>query len=117
LIHRAALIVLAGLAGHVAAADALDALEAKDPVVEATKAFAAGDRRHIVVPVCGKEPGEVIPGWPLDDSTRVQKAMNGARRPLSCADLGEDPKHRRFMRASNYAERYNRKLLELEGAK
>ena len=115
--HRAALIVFAGLAGHVAAADALDALVAKDPVAEATKAFSAGDRRHMVVPVCGKEPGEVIPGWPLHDSPRVQEAMKAARRPLSCADLGDDPKHQRFMKAANYAERYNRKLLELEGAK
>ena len=111
------LVVLAGFAGLAVAADPLDVLVAKDPVAEAAKAFAAGDRRHIVVPVCGKEPGEVIPGWPLNDSPRVQAAMKAAQRPLSCADLGDDPKHRKFMRAANYAERYNQKLLELEGAK
>jgi hypothetical protein len=116
--HRTvAIALLVTLAGRAVAADAVDALVARDPIAEATKAFAAGDRRHIVVPVCGKEPGEVIPGWPLNDSPRVQAAMKAAQRPLSCADFGDDPKHRKFMRAANYAERYNQKLLELEGAR
>jgi hypothetical protein len=116
--HRAALFILvAGSTGPATAADALDTLVAKDPIVEATKAFAAGNRRHIVVPVCGKEPGEVIPGWPLHDSPRIQEAIKAGQRPVSCADIGADPKHERFMRAAKYAERYNGKLLELEGTK
>lgn len=116
--HRAALLVaLVALAGPSTAADALDALTAKDPITEATKAFADGDRRHILVPVCGKEPGEVIPGWPLHDSPRVQEAMKAAQRPISCADLGEDPNRQEFMRAARYVERYNDKLLQLEGTK
>jgi hypothetical protein len=116
--HSAALgIVLAALAGLANAADLLDALVAKDPIAEASRAFAAGDRRHIVLPVCGKESGEVIPGWPLHDSPRVQAAMNAAQRPLSCADFDDDPKHRKFIRAVKYAERYNQQLLKLEDGK
>ena len=89
------------LAVHAAAGDVLDALVAKDPVAEAQKAFAAGDVRHIVIPVCGKDPGEVIPGWPLEDSPRVQTAMKAGQRPITCADLGADPQHRNFMRPHN----------------
>lgn len=112
----AATFVLSALcAMHATAGGALDALLAKDPVAQAQKAFSGGDRRHIVVPVCGKESGEVIPGWPLEDSARVQNAMKAGQRPVTCADLGTDPQHRNLMRATQYAERYNRKLLELEG--
>jgi len=105
------------LANVAAAADAIDALVSKDPAAEAAKAFTAGDRRHIVVPVCGKEPGEVIPGWPLHNSPGVREAFKNAQRPISCADLGNDPKHQRFIRVQQYAEQYNRKLLQLEGAR
>ena len=98
----------------VMAADMLSALLAKDPLSEAERAFSAGDRRHIVLPVCGKEGGEVIPGWPLEYSPDVQRAMDAAQRPISCADLGDDPKNARFIQAGRYAERYNCRLLELE---
>ena len=113
-------VLLAGLAVYgvpAMADDALAALVANDPIAEAEKAFARGDHRHIVLPVCGKERGEVIPGWPLQDSPRVQDAMKLAHRPISCADLGDDPKQQRFMRVATYAERYNRKMLELEDGK
>ena len=56
-------MVFAGLllfAVYATAGDAFEALLTKDPIAEAAKAFAAGDRRHIVVPVCGRETGEVI---------------------------------------------------------
>lgn len=102
---------------HAMADGALDALLVRDPVAEAQKAFADGDRRYIVIPVCGKETGEVIPGWPLEDSPRVQNAMRAGQRPITCAELGADPQHRNFMRAAQYAERYNRTLLELEGSR
>ncbi|OFW09466.1 MAG: hypothetical protein A3G20_07045 [Acidobacteria bacterium RIFCSPLOWO2_12_FULL_59_11] len=100
---------------NVMASDRLSTLLASDPASEAERAFASGDRRHIVVPVCGKDTGEVIPGWPLEHSPEVQHAMEIAKRPISCADLGDDPKKANFVRAANYAERYNRKMLELEG--
>jgi hypothetical protein len=108
-------VLLALCAMHATAGGALDALLAKDPVAQAQKAFSDGDRRHIVIPVCGKDSGEVIPGWPLEDSPRVQSAMTAGQRPLTCADFGADPQNRNFMRVAQYAERYNRKLLELEG--
>ena len=111
----AAFASLALCAVYALAGGALEALLAKDPMAEAQKAFSDGDRRHIVIPVCGKETGEVIPGWPLEDSPRVQHAMKVGQRPITCADLGADPQQRNFMRAAQYAERYNRKLLELEG--
>jgi len=41
--------------------------------------------------------------------------MDAAKKPFSCADFGEDRKHANFVRAAKYAERYNLKLLELEG--
>lgn len=114
--HRAVVFVsLALLVVHATAGDTLDMLVAKDPVAEAQRAFSGGDRRHIVIPVCGKDAGEVIPGWPLEDSARVQSAVKVGQRPITCADLGADLQHRNFMRAAQYAERYNRKLLELEG--
>ena len=105
---------LAFLAAGATAGDALEALLAKDPVAEAGKAFAAGERRHIVVPVCDREPGEVLPGWPLEDMAGAMRAIDLGQRPISCADLGDDPSNRKFRRAVQYAERYNRKLLELE---
>ena len=103
------------LSTTLVAADRLAALLANDPVADAERAFSSGDRRHIVVPVCGKDNGEVIPGWPLEHSPEVQRAMDQGKRPLSCADFGDDPKKAQFVRAANYAERYNNKLLELEG--
>ena len=111
----ATFLLLALCAMHAIAAGVLDALLSKDPVAQAQKAFADGNRRYIIIPVCGKEPGEVIPGWPLKNSPRFKRAIELGQRPLTCADLGSDPTHRNFMRAAQYAERYNRKLLELEG--
>src|SRR5690349_20761290 len=96
------------------AADRLAVLLANDPVADAERAFTSGDHRHIVLPVCGKESGEVIPGWPLEYSPEAQRAMDQGRRPLSCADFGDDSQKAKFVRAANYAERYNRKILELE---
>ena len=99
------------------ASDRLSTLLTNDPASDAEKAFSSGDRRHIVVPVCGKDSGEVIPGWPLEHSPEVQRAMDLAKRPVSCADLGDDPKKANFLRVAKYAERYNRRMLELEGKK
>lgn len=111
--YQALLLLLC--AANAIAGDAVDALLAKNPETEAQKAFAGGDRRYIVVPVCGKKPGEVMPGWPLEDSSEFQKSIDVGQRPLSCVDFGTDSDRRKFMSVSRYAERYNRKLLELDG--
>jgi hypothetical protein len=111
---RAGIAVCLLCAASAIAADRLGALLAKDPDVEADRAFSSGDHRHIVVPICIQGGGEVIPGWPLNDSPEVRRAMDSAKRPFSCSDFGEDPKQRNFVRAVKYGERYNRKLLELE---
>ena len=113
--RRAVIISCLLSAAGVIASDRLSTMLANDPTAEAEKAFASADRRHIVVPVCGKDSGEVIPGWPLEHSPEVQRAMDVAKRPISCADLGDDPKKANFVRAAKYAERYNRRMLELEG--
>jgi len=99
------------------AADPVGALLAKDALLEARKAFDAGDRRHIVVPVCDKDGGEVLPGWPEENSRKVQEAFKNGRRPVSCADIGEDAKRRRFIEVAEYAQRYNRELLRLEAGR
>ena len=112
---RRAVITACLLGTSIIASDRLNALLASDPAAEAQQAFASGDQRHIVVPVCGKDSGEVIPGWPLEQSPEVQRAMDLGKRPVSCADLGDDPKKNNFVRAAKYAERYNQKMLELEG--
>jgi len=111
---RAGIAVCSLCVSSAIAADRLSALLAKNPEVEAQRAFSSGDRSHIVVPVCTQGGGEVIPGWPLHDSPEVQRAMDSAKKPFTCSDFGEDPKQRNFVRAAKYAERYNRKLLELE---
>lgn len=116
--HARSLVAIAGLAffgGYAIAGGALEALLAQDPVAEASRAFAAGDRRLIVVPICGSEPGESIPGWPLEDPAGAMRAIDLGKRPISCADFGDDPQNRKFVQAGRYAERYNRKLLELGG--
>ena len=97
------------------ASERLETLLKNDPAVQAEKAYASGERRHIVLPVCAADRGEVIPGWPLHDSPEVRNAMDRAQPPLSCADFGEDSNRKNFIRAAKYAERYNRRLLELEG--
>lgn len=105
-----------GVATSTVMADGgVDAKLTGDPAVVAEKAFQSGDRRHIVIPVCGSDQGEVLPGWPLHESPAHLEALERGRRPITCADLGDDPKRRNFVRAAHYAERYNRRLLELEG--
>src|SRR5689334_13602003 len=98
------------------ATDPFDALVSKDAADEARKAFASGNKRHIVIPVCTTEGGEVLPGWPLEESAKAQRAMKDGLRPLSCTDLSQGPSNARFIRAAKYAEQYNGQLLKLEAA-
>ncbi len=109
-------LVVAIAASSAIPADPVEALVARNPISEAERAYAAGNTRHIVLPVCGEQRGEVIPGRPPDDTPEVQRAIDEGQRPLSCADFGYDPKNARFVRAARWAAQYNRKLLEL-GAK
>src|SRR4051812_28804601 len=97
------------------AADDIDSFLAASPVTEATRAFAAGDKRHIVVPVCISQPSEVLPGWPLRGPTPPEfwTALEQARRPFQCDDLGEDAQGEKFLRLLKYAEQYNGRLLDL----
>lgn len=100
-----------------AAGNAVDALLSTNPVVEAERAFATGDRRHIVVPVCGDHGGEVIPGWPVEqERPGMWAALEKGRRPITCKDLGRDSRSRNFRRVARYAEQYNRRLIELENS-
>lgn len=98
------------------AADAVEALLSTDPALEADKAFKAGDKRHIVVPVCTRDGGEAMPGWPLEGPTppAMWVALREGRRPFQCSDLGEGTRSLRFIVVLKYAEQYNKKLLELE---
>jgi hypothetical protein len=115
---RVALTLMAAVvATSVTAADPVEALVAKNPVAEAEKAHASGNSRHIVLPVCGEQRGEVIPGWPANDTPEVQKAIDLGQRPLSCTDFGYDPRNVRFLRAARWAAQYNRRLLELGARK
>ena len=103
------------VAANVMAGGAVDSLLATDPDAAAERAFAAGDQRHIVVPMCGNPHGEVLPGW-VNEGPRQHfeavKAIENGRRPVTCKDLGSsDSKDSR--RVTEYAERYNRRLLEL----
>ena len=101
---------------NVVAGGAVDSLLATDPHVAAERAFAAGDQRHIVVPMCGNPRGEVLPGWvsggPRQHFEAV-KAIENGRRPVTCKDLGEASDSQEVRRVTEYAERYNRRLLEL----
>ena len=108
MILRAALIAL--VAASAAASDRLSALLAKDPQLEAQRAFSSGDRRYIAVPFCDPRvgTGDFVPGWP-------NEPLPSLAHPISCADLEPDPKQGNLTRAVKYAERYNRKLRELEG--
>ena len=93
----------------------MDELLSTNPIAKAEAAFAAGDRRHIVVPVCKGQPGgEVIPGWPLEDSVAVQDAIKNGQRPIACASLGDDPDSHNFRRIADYARQYNNRMRELE---
>jgi hypothetical protein len=93
------------------AGGAADELLSRDPIKEAERAFANGDRRHIVVPTC--DGGEVLPGWPLHESPEALDAIAKGRRPVTCADMAPDPRRHVFIKVGKYAERYNRRLLEL----
>jgi hypothetical protein len=96
-------------------ANAIDSLLSTNPTTEAERAFASGDRRYIVVPMCrGQQGGEVIPGWPqLEDSPEVQAAIENGRRPITCKDLVNDSESRDFQRVAKYAKQYNIKIYEL----
>jgi hypothetical protein len=63
----------------------------RNPSTEAERAFASGDKRHIVVPVCDGQNGEV--------------------RPVTCADFASSSGA--FRSVAGYAENYNRRMLEL----
>lgn len=93
------------------AGGAVDELLSRDPIKEAERAFVNGDRRHIVVPTC--DGGEVLPGWPLHESPEALDAIEKGRRPVTCADMAPDPRRDLFIKVGKYAERYNRRLLEL----
>ena len=92
---------------------AVERLLAGNPSAEAERAFAAGDRRHIVVPVCDGQNGEVLPGWPLHESPEAIAAIDNGIRPVTCADLANSADARAFRRVAGYAENYNRRMLEL----
>jgi hypothetical protein len=91
----------------------LDAMLSTDPVTEATIAYNAGDSRHLVVPVCRPLPDEAMPGWPRSGPTppAFWAALDKARRPFRCDNLGDDADQLRLLR---YAEQYNKTLLDLE---
>ena len=97
------------------AAGPVEELLSTNPIVEVKDAFAAGDKRYILIPVCTSPGGEVIPGWPIHDSIEIQTAMKLGRRPISCNDIGVDPGSKTFLRLSKYAELYNQALLRLDG--
>lgn len=93
----------------------MDALLSSNPLIEAERAISAGDKRYIVIPVCTPPGGEVIPGWPILDSFELQTAMEQARRPVICNDIGSDPDSKLFLRLAKYAEMYNQTILRFEG--
>ena len=109
-------IVLWGLvtSSPAFASDVVERLLSRDPIVEADGAFARGDKRHLVIPICGPQPGEVIPGWPMKETPEAWKALENGYRPIACADMAPDPKHYVFIRVAEYAAQYNRRLLELD---
>jgi len=95
----------------------VDTLLSKDPVAEAKRAFFAGDKKYIVVPICeANGQGETLPGWPLTDSPKTHAAIANGRRPITCGDLAEKAPSTNFVRVAKYAEKYNQTLLDLENA-
>lgn len=97
----------------VFAAESLETVLATNPEREAERAFAQGDRRYIVVPICGPAKGEVLPGWPVQYSPAHLDAIEKGRKPFDCAQLGPEPGSPTFLRAAGYAEKFNRRLLQL----
>jgi hypothetical protein len=115
--HRRLLLTTLCLLSCTAQADGLlDAMLSTDPVTEATIAFNAGDHRHLVVPVCRPMPDEAMPGWPRSGPTppAFWAALDKARRPFRCDNLGEDMDSANQLRLLRYAEQYNKTLLDLE---
>jgi len=110
---RKVLLGAISLVSTAFAGSAVDDLLSHNPVSEAERAFAQGDKRHIVVPVCNTPGGTVLPGWPLHESPEALEALEKGLRPVTCADMGPDPQSRVFTRVAGYAEKYNRRLLEL----
>jgi len=98
---------------------AVERLLARNPSTEAEQAFAQGDKRHIVVPVCDGQNGAVLPGWPLYESPEAMVAIDNGIRPVTCGDLAANGGEKAFRRVAGYAENYNRRMLELtrKGAK
>ena len=111
---RVVLIPICLASTFAAAQAAMEALIGNDPVSAATASLRKGDGRHIVLPIC-KDGGEVIPGSIGRDQAQVQKAMDNGWRPITCADIGDDPKLVKFYRVMAYADKYNRQLFELGG--
>ena len=102
LVHLAVALCLFGSVPEAFAGNPIDSLLSTNPVGEAEASYARGDKRHIIVPVCGDEPGEVIPGWPTENTPEIQAAMRQGRRPVTCEDFalanrGEPHLHMRRM--------------------
>lgn len=102
---------IAAMAGQI------ETLFNTNPEVEAQQAFKANDNRFIVVPICGAPKGEVLPGWPLQFSPAHLEAIEKGKRPITCTDLGNDPQHTKTTKIVKWAERYNLRLLNLQGKK
>ena len=113
MIARHVLVCALLVSTAVLAEGAVEQLLVRNPSTEAERAFAAGDRRHMVVPVCDGSNGEVLPGWPLHESPEAIAAIDSGIRPLTCADLAKSGDSRAFLRVAGYAEKYNRRMLEL----
>jgi hypothetical protein len=86
---------------------------ATNPVTEADRAYASGDRRYVVVPICVDGRGETLPGWPLTYTPAHDEAIKNGKRPVTCSDIGVDPGRQIFVRVAKYAEQYNQRMLEL----
>jgi hypothetical protein len=112
-IRNLSLLVLILGTSMAMAESRVDNLLSRDPSAEAEQAFAQGDKRYLVVPVCDGSGGAVLPGWPLGESPEAWQAIESGKRPVTCADMNPDPPFRTFKRVATYAEQYNRRLREL----
>ena len=111
---RLVICLLLLVVGHnVYAEGRLEEFLRADPEAAAEKAFKSGDKKYIVLPVCGG--GQVLPGWSLKESPEFWKAIESGSQPLTCKDYGDGQDRKNFIRASKHAARYNSKLLQLEG--
>lgn len=129
LLPLAFVLGLFGTGSEAFAGNSIDSLLSTNPVGEAEASYALGDKRHIIIPVCGDEPGEVIPGWPIENTPEIQAAMKQGRRPVTCEDFALpieveskpvtnecDDSSDLFMRLVEYSAAYNSRLRELEAA-